>query len=233
MGYGWVAGNHSPIRQITPSISGFVFLRRGDGSIESAEFSQQTEIDLKSGASIDVEAEVAVEDLDETLEFDNGSFVPAGRYTFTGGRLSYRLSSGALFRGRVSASAGRFYDGRLIDVRINPTWTASKYVELGANTSANFVKFSARNQTFNFVVAGGRIQLAVNKQLSATVFVQYNSANKFTSTNVRLRYNFQEGQDLWLVYDEGNNWDRRREVPVLPVIDRRTLVLKYTHTFRN
>jgi hypothetical protein len=51
--------------------------------------------------------------------------------------------------------------------------------------------------------------------------------------NLRLRYNFREGSDLWLVYDEGFNTDREAESPGgprLPVSNGRVLRLKLTHT---
>lgn len=51
------------------------------------------------------------------------------------------------------------------------------------------------------------------------------------AANVRFRYNFQENNDLWIVYNEGLNLDRHREFPTLPVTEFRTLVLKYTYTF--
>jgi hypothetical protein len=51
------------------------------------------------------------------------------------------------------------------------------------------------------------------------------------AANLRFRYNFREGNDLWIVYNEGLNTDRRRELPVLPITEGRTVLLKYTYTF--
>jgi hypothetical protein len=51
--------------------------------------------------------------------------------------------------------------------------------------------------------------------------------------SLRRRYNFGEGSDLWLVYDEGFNAER--EVlpgePRLPLSDARVLRVKLTRTF--
>jgi hypothetical protein len=49
---------------------------------------------------------------------------------------------------------------------------------------------------------------------------------------VRFRYNFGEGNDLWIVYNEGFNLDRERTVPVLPWTDARSVLIKYTCTFQ-
>ena len=71
----------------------------------------------------------------------------------------------------------------------------------------------------------------VSTYLSLTAFVQFNSAQDIVVSNLRLRYNPQEGNDLYLVYDEGFNTDREREIPALPVTKNRTLLVKYTYTF--
>jgi hypothetical protein len=51
-------------------------------------------------------------------------------------------------------------------------------------------------------------------------------------TNVRLRYSPREGNDFYIVYDEGLNTLIHSETPTLPVSSGRTLLLKYTYTFR-
>ena len=50
------------------------------------------------------------------------------------------------------------------------------------------------------------------------------------AANVRFRYNFREGNDLWIVYNEGLNTERDRATPVLPVTSARTALVKYTYT---
>ena len=69
-----------------------------------------------------------------------------------------------------------------------------------------------------------------NTQLSFAAFVQYNSAIDAVLANARLRFNPREGVDLYIVYNEGYNTDRYREVPSLPILNTRTIMLKYTHT---
>jgi hypothetical protein len=71
-----------------------------------------------------------------------------------------------------------------------------------------------------------------NTRLSLSAFVQYNSNTRKIGSNVRFRYNPREGNDLWLVYNEGTNTDLKREVPYRPGLASRTVMLKYTYTFR-
>ena len=79
-----------------------------------------------------------------------------------------------------------------------------------------------------------RVATALNRALSASAFVQYNSADGLLSPNVRLRYNPTEGSDLYVVYNEGRLTDRRPSDPDLsrlPRLQARTILLKYTYTF--
>ena len=66
---------------------------------------------------------------------------------------------------------------------------------------------------------------------SVSAFVQLSSAADLITANVRFRWNFREGQDLWIVYSEVSNSDRYRGIPVLARTDSRALIVKYTHTF--
>ncbi len=67
---------------------------------------------------------------------------------------------------------------------------------------------------------------------SANSFLQFNSRTRTASANVRLRYNFREGNDFWLVFNEGLDTGRYRLDPRLALTQNRALMLKYTHTFQ-
>jgi hypothetical protein len=76
-----------------------------------------------------------------------------------------------------------------------------------------------------------RAQIGFDTHASLAAFIQYNSADDIFAANVRFRYNFREGQDLWIVYNQGLNTDRFAYTPVRPATDFRTVLVKYTHTF--
>ena len=53
-------------------------------------------------------------------------------------------------------------------------------------------------------------------KLALSSFVQYNSAADLVIANVRLRYNPREGNDFYVVYNEGLNTDRFRRYRPFP-----------------
>ena len=72
--------------------------------------------------------------------------------------------------------------------------------------------------------------LTTNTSLSA--YIQYNTAVNKALANIRFRFNPREGNDFYLVYDEGLNTRLTRETPNLPLSSGRTILAKYTYTFR-
>ena len=237
IGYGWFPAETSALRQVTPNLEASVFFRNddlGDGlnrAIESAAIGHDWELEFKSGDNLFVGPEIVVEDLVEPLDFPDDTVVPPGRYTFSTFRAFYFMHDGRLLRANLSAEAGTFYDGRRLELSAEPTWNASRHLELSAEYLGNFVRFPDRDQRFDVHLLRLRAQAALNTKVSTNFFIQYNSAADVISANVRFRYNFREGNDLWIVYNEGLNTNRHREMPFLPLTDTRTILLKYTHTF--
>jgi len=231
LAYGWFAPESSSLRQITSSFSADVFLRNDDGTVESAILTHAWNLEPKAGGSLNLSANLEVEDLREPLGLPEDTEVPEGRYTFYNLMASYEMPLSFLLRGNTNAQVGTFYDGWRLDLGVGPTWNLSQYLELEGQYLINVVRFPDRDASFEAHIARLRLQVGLNTKVSASTFVQYSSAGNVMAANVRFRYNFREGNDLWIVYNEGINTDRRRETPVLPITEGRTVLLKYTYTF--
>jgi len=126
---------------------------------------------------------------------------------------------------------GQFYDGNRISFRLQPTWNISKHFELGATYNFDHVVISERDLAMTNHIIGIKALYMINTRLSFNAFIQYNTAVDDIITNLRLRYNPREGNDLYIVFNEGRNSDLNREIPNLPVYNSRAVMLKYTYTF--
>jgi hypothetical protein len=103
---------------------------------------------------------------------------------------------------------------------------------LGGGYVLNLVRFPDRDESLDAHLLRLKIQAAVDIHLSLNTFLQYNSTTNEAGVNARFRYHIREGNDLWLVYNEGVNTNRDLlAVPRLPFSQNRTLTVKYTHTF--
>ena len=158
--------------------------------------------------------------------------MPSGRYQFANASASYRVPATSLMNAGVRVDGGRFYDGWQARLVFTPTWYVSPHLELSGSYEYNRVRFSDRDQEFDAHLMRLRIGTALNTHLSTNAFLQYNSDRDVVSANIRFRYNFREGNDLWIVFNEGLNTelDAVPSRPSLQRIDNRTILLKYTHT---
>ena len=230
--YDWLMGKGTSIRKVSPlQFSGFVVLRNEDGSVESAEFDYDTDLQWKSGADVWIDFEMDYEDLPEDEDFPEDTVIPAGSYTTFKIEGGFDTPSGSLFRADFDWAFGGFYDGWRFDFGVEPTWNVSRHLEMSSEYEVNVIRFPERNQGFNAHVIRLRTRAALNTQVSLNAFVQYNSASERFSTNIRFRYNFREGSDLWLVYNEDLNTDREYDIPRELLTRGRTVLLKYTNTF--
>jgi hypothetical protein len=127
--------------------------------------------------------------------------------------------------------AGSFYDGNLLTAGLQPQINIGSMLQLGLSYEYNKVNFPVRNQSFTGNIAQLKALLMLNTRLSVSSFVQYNSADNGMVTNLRIRYNPREGNDFYIVVNEGRNTYRDFENPRLPLYNNRSILLKYTYTF--
>jgi hypothetical protein len=231
--YDWLKGEESPFRQVSPiQFFGFAALRNSDGSVESAQFEYDTDFFWKSGASIWADVELYYEDFKEALSFPDNTEIPAGSYTFYKVEGGYNMAPGHLLRANFQAGLGTFYDGWQGEFSLWTNWNISRHLSISPQYNLNIVRFPEREQGFNAHIFRARFSAALNTKLSLNGFIQYNNIDDVFTSNVRLRLNFREGSDLWIVYNEGLNMDRERFIPILPKVNNRTILVKYTYTFQ-
>lgn len=88
-----------------------------------------------------------------------------------------------------------------------------------------------RDHAFTTHIARVRVEFFLNTQFSVRSFFQYSNASHQVLSNLRLRYNPREGNDFYILFNENLNTNRFATMPVQPVSQFRTVLLKYNYTF--
>jgi hypothetical protein len=189
--------------------------------------------EAKKGYSGSAFAIREVENLRDTLQLGNNqAYIPPGRYPFTFLTLQYSTAYGHALSAIFNADGGFFYDGWKISFKATPTLNLGSNFSLDLSYNFDYLNFSKRALHFTNHIIGIKGSMTLTTKTSLTAFVQYNTAVDKVFSNIRFRYNPGEGNDFWIVYDEGLNTDLLREIPHLPHTSNRTILLKYTYTFR-
>lgn len=229
--YGWFPGEESNLQNHKVFIEGITFIRNMDGKVESSQIGSGWEFRTNANSYGTVSFNQYIEDVENSFSFSDDADVPAGKYKFYGIEAEYQPLRVSLYGISTTIDAGYFYDGRRFSISLNPRANISKHLQLEGMYQLNALKFPDRNQRFTGQIGQLKISAFLNSKLSLVSLIQYNSANNKIITNIRFRFNPREGHDLYIVYDEGLNTDRQREIPTLPRTSIRTILLKYNYTF--
>lgn len=223
---------HPVLRRVYPGALAFWTYRNDGRVLESGTWAFWVQWDTKSGGGGWLEPKWFRENVAQPFQIAGVIDVPAGVYDFADFQAVFSMPAGARLRTSIDARAGTYFDGRRFQVIADPTWNVSPNLELGTEYQLTMLRFPVRNQKADIHVARLRVRLAKDSRASASAFVQYNSTTDRMDANVRLRYAFAEGTDLWLVYNEGLDLERTMD-PMLvksPLSLSRTLILKYSRT---
>jgi len=222
----------SPFISNSFGVEAELFYRNLGWELETVQLESDWSYLLKSGNQGSVGVNMTQENLLFSFNLDDDTIIAAGDYTFYQLVGSYSMSRAGLFRFSANAEVGGFYDGEGVTISFQPSWNVSRHLEIGGSYNFVYVDFSERNQQFTSHLARLRLGVPFNRQVSTNLFFQYNSVTDSFTTNARFRYNFSEGNDLWVVYNEDLNTNTRPYMlPEMPRSRFRTFMVKYTHTF--
>ncbi|MDT8431508.1 MAG: DUF5916 domain-containing protein [Bacteroidales bacterium] len=230
---GWLPEKSRTIRFHKISFTGYNFQNTATGNHETTNGIVQWNFEAKKGFGGNIGANWFLETLPDTLFLGNNQAeVPAGRYAFTFLSAQYNTSGAHKIQANFYTEAGNFYDGWKWSFFSAPSIKLGTDFDIGLFYRIDRVRFPERSMEFtNHIIRfNGLMTLTTKTSLSA--FVQYNSAINGVLGNIRFRYNPREGSDFYLVYDEGLNTSLEQSEPAMPRSARRTVLLKYTYTFR-
>ena len=227
----WLQGPSASLNSVTLLAMGENYHRNADLTIESRSIRPSVSFDFKSTANITAYSNTQFEDIRTPFPVGTVSIQP-GQYWFHEVGIDWMLPRSTIFRGDIRTTVGSFYDGRRVGLIFNPTWTVSRYLEVVGGYEVNRIEFPDRGEETTTQLGRLRLNFAFNTHLSLSTFAQYNNIDERTSINARFRYHFREGTDLWIVYNEGLNFERdQRFGPRLPWSAGRNIMVKYSHTF--
>jgi hypothetical protein len=230
-GYGWVPGEASIIQNHQIGINAITYFDNITNAAQSIQTGIMYDITLKSGYSGMMSISHLYENVADTFSFSKKAFVPAGKYGFNELETHVNSPRTNKFVVGIDGFAGSFYDGARYTIGASPSWNVGSSLQIGLKYDHNFLSFKSRGQSFSGGIAGFKALVMVNTKLSLSTFIQYNSAENTLMTNFRLRYNPREGNDFYIVFNEGRSTYRNIEDPRLPLFNNRSVLLKYTYTF--
>ena len=233
-----VSGRFSPRPRSIESIRQFVleasldyFLTADKGWLETRQNQVAVQTELENSDQFGVRFSDSYELLQEPFRPLGGDVtIPIGDYGFTDMRLTYALGPQRLLNGRVEVATGGYFDGRLTSVDLS-RGRVDLSPRLSVEPSVSFNWLDLPGGSFRSDLLRGRLNYTFSPRMFVSGLFQYNSTNRTLGTNLRLRWEYSPGSELFVVYTEEQEVDLLRPDRYAELRNR-GFVVKVTRLFR-
>jgi hypothetical protein len=205
--------------------SGFLETRDGAGRF-GTEFENSDRFQLSYSSTYDF--------LKQPFLIAPDVVIPVGGYDFHNTQVGYNFGAQRRISGNVQVEHGTFYGGTkttLTAGRGGPFGSGrieiTPQLSLEPGLSLNWVDLPQGRFTTTLVTT--RTTYTMTPLMFVSALVQYNSSNTTLGANVRLRWEYQPGSELFVVYNEGRDTLTPRGFPEL---ENRSFIVKVNRLFR-
>jgi hypothetical protein len=229
--YGWLMKPESLLYNQKFIFGGQQWTENKTNNLQTRSLYFEYLIGMKSNAAFEFILNRRSENITEEFTILGSATVPPGRYDYNYFSFFANSPAGKKYYLQSLSSVGQFYDGTLLSFFLFGNYSFGSWLRLEGTYEYDRVSFPSRNQKADGHIAGLKTLFMFSTKLSFTAFIQYSTAESSILSNLRFRYNPREGNDFYVVFNEGRNTSLSTETPPLQRVEGRSLMLKYTYTF--
>ena len=229
----FATANYAPRPRSIESVRQFTlggsldYIETGAGTVETriAQLRFQTEFESSDRFGFDVQSNYEL--IPYAFPLGGDVSINPGHYDFQDYFVSYSLGAQRRVSGTLTFQQGGFYDGTITAfgyrrgrVELTPQFS----VEPGI--SINHVELPIGAATIPLVTS--RVTYTLTPRTFFGGLIQYNASNASLGTNLRLRWEYQPGSELFVVYNDTRDTSLRGA----PLLQNRAFIVKLTRLFR-
>lgn len=217
---------HNPlIRRYTYQAS-FEYTTDNDNRLESREVLTDFRIDFHNADAIAVQHSHAYEFLPAPFEIARGVQLPVGGYAFQNTKVSFNAGVNHRVTGSTGFEIGSLYGGDKKTATLRGRIELTSQFGVEPNVSISWI--DVPQGRFSDKIVGSRTFFTMSPRSFVAALIQYSSSTASLSTNLRFRWEYQPGSELFVVYTEG----RSTLAPGRTELQNRGFVVKINRLFR-
>ena len=197
-----------------------------EGALETRIFGLRYNMEIESGDQFNLNATRNREVLSDPFSLSEELGVAPGSYDFDYVRVSYQAGPQRPVSGNFAYQQGGFFSGTRREAAWRGRVEVMPRLTLEPLVSLNWITLPGGD--YDTGLLASRINYTLSPRSFVAAFLQYNSAAGSLSTNVRFRWEYEPGSDLYVVY----NSLRDTLVPGYPELDTQSFIVKFTRLFR-
>ena len=203
------------------------------GVLETRQAQGRFGVEFESSDQFTVEYTRSYEFLEQPFQIAPDVTIPVGGYRFQDVLTSFEFGRQRRLSGTVSVQHGSFFSGDKTTMGFGlGGGTSSGRLELTPQfsmepgLSLNWIDLPEGQFTTKLVTV--RTTYTFTPLMFVSALLQYNSSNDSVSANLRLRWEYQPGSELFVVYNE----QRDTLTPRFPELENRAFIIKINRLFR-
>ena len=202
------------------------YIENGGGDLETRTRHAQFVTEFNSSDNLQIDLNNNHELLVQPFRI-GGVTIPAGSYDFSDVRAIYLIGGQRRANGSVTVQTGHYYDGDITSLGFtNGRVAVLKQLSLEPTISVNWIDLPGGSFTTKLLRT--RVNYSFTPRMFVSGLFQYNSSTSTVSTNLRLRWEYLAGSELFVVYT-----DEHDTLGLLkPTVENRALVVKINRLLR-
>jgi hypothetical protein len=213
------------IRKLSWSAHG-VYTENGAGRVETRDWRGEFGIEFQNSDTFSASYGDSYEFLPVPARIV-GLTVPIGGYDYATARVGFNFGRQRRISGNVSAEHGGFYSGHKTTIAVSQgRLNLTPQVSIEPTYLGNWVDLAEGSSTTH--LAGSRVTYTVTPTMFVSALVQYNTGIDAVSANLRLRWEYRPGSELFVVLNE----QRDTVSPRFPDLVNRAVVVKINRLVR-
>ena len=190
-------------------------------------------IEFESSDRFDATYTRSYEFLDRPFPIASDVTIPIGGYRFQDVDVLYSFGLQRRLSGGLGIQHGSFFGGEKTTARLGlGGFRRSGRLEVSPQVSVEpgleYNRITLPQGQFTTRLVTTRTTYTVTPLMFVSALLQYNSTNNSLGANVRLRWEYQPGSELFVVYNE----QRDTLTPRMPVLQNRAFIVKFNRLFR-
>jgi hypothetical protein len=215
------------LRRLTPQVTA-AYITNVDNRLDTRDLAARFETEFTNSDLFSVAYTDNFERLVRPFTIATGVSIPPGSYDFHTTRIGYVAGQQRPYSGELVFETGAFYHGDRTSIALNSgRLQVTPQISLEPSLSINWIDLV--QGSFTLKVARTRATYTITPRMFVSGIAQYNSAGNSFGSNVRFRWEYRPGSELFVVYTDDFDTEAR---PDTTALRNRAFVVKVNRLFR-
>jgi hypothetical protein len=214
------------VRQFTFGAS-LDYVENGTGRVETGIAQARFETEFQNSDRFVTDLQHSHERLRQAFQLTPDVAVPIGAYDFRDVLVAYSMGEQRPMSGTWSVQWGQYFDGHITAITYQRGRIAlTPQLSVQPGLSLNRIELPETTVLLKLVTS--RVTYTVTPRMFVSGLMQYNSITNALGANLRFRWEYQPGSELFLVYNDLRDTSQRGAL----LLENRSFVVKITRQFR-